>query len=580
MITDETARRWTAHPLQARLIRAFVFVVPIAGSVLFVRLASGFVAVPTSSFLLFVSWWLAMSGAATVVLLGIERVVRRLLPLVALYRLSLVFPDAAPSRFRTALHSNTVETLAQRVADAKARNDRSTPTEAAERLLALVSDLDSHDRLTRGHSDRVRAYAQMIGKEMRLGAEALELLNWSALLHDVGKLSVPAAILTKEGRPTAEEWEVLRRHPEFGEELVAPLRGWLAEWSDAVVQHHENWDGSGYPRGISGEEISLAARIVAVADVFDVITSFRSYKSPFASVIAREEIARVAGTQFDPRVVRAFLNISLARLRLVMGPLSWLAHVPVLARMPLTPAIGTVAASVATVAAAVTTGLVATPPTPGLASTPAPLVRDATREIERVTHEDERTVAGVEQAGAGATVTSLRIVGQPAVGRARATAGHRILYAPPPDFNGTVTVEYEACWVGRGCGRGALLIRVLAVNDAPTARDDRARTDSRSACRDRRAEERLGRRGRPALDPLRLGSRRRHGADRGRADSLEPSGEVRRHGVVPLHGDRSAGRQVERPCHGSRRGQPLGFAAGGDHDDPASRRSRRRTASE
>ena len=151
---------------------------------------------------------------------------------------------------------------------------------------------------------------------------------------------MPTEILTKPGRPTDPEWEVLRRHPEYGDALVAPLRGWLTDWADAVAQHHERWDGQGYPRGLAGEEISLAARIVAVADAFDVITSVRSYKPGFASPAAREEIAACAGSQFDPRVVRAFLNVSLGRLRLVMGPLSWLAHAPILARIPLTPAIG------------------------------------------------------------------------------------------------------------------------------------------------------------------------------------------------------------------------------------------------
>ena len=163
---------------------------------------------------------------------------------------------------------------------------------------------------------------------------------------------------------------MLRRHPEFGAELVAPLRG-VARASGR--RRSRSITSAGTARdtrtGSTGDEIALAGRIVAVADVFDVITSARSYKEPFASTAARDEIARCAGTQFDPRVVRAFLNISLGRLRLVMGPLSWLAHVPMLGRLPLTPAIGTVTASLATVAAAVTTGLVATPPDPGLAST-------------------------------------------------------------------------------------------------------------------------------------------------------------------------------------------------------------------
>ena len=476
MITDESASRWAARPVLAALIRVFVFLLPIAGSIVFIHVASGLVEMPTNSFLLFGSWWVLMSGAATLVLVCIERAARRLLPLVALYKLSLVFPDAAPSRFRNAMRSNTVETLEQRVARAKEMDDRSTPVEAAERLLALVADLNAHDRLTRGHADRVRAYAQMIGKELHLSADELELLNWAALLHDVGKLNVPVEILAKEGQPTDAEWEILRRHPEFGQELTAPLGGWLGEWSQAVPQHHERWDGKGYPAGLSGEEIMLAARIVAVADVFDVITSARSYKAAFASTAARDEIAHCAGAQFDPRVVRAFLNISLGRLRLVMGPLSWLAHVPVLARLPLTPAIGAVAASVATVAAAVTTGIVATPPSQGLASTIPPALRDSAQPIERVTREDETIVVSVDQAAGGATTTSLRLVGQPSVGRARVNAGHEILYSPPPDFSGSVSLRYEACWAGRGCRRGVLVVSVLPVDDPPIARDDRATT--------------------------------------------------------------------------------------------------------
>lgn len=475
MISDATGGRWTARPIRAAAIRSLVFLIPIAGSMVFVRVASEVIAVPTGSFLLFISWWILMSAGATVVLVAIERAARRLLPLVALYKLSLVFPDAAPSRFRSAMRSNTTETLAQRVERARSLDDRSTPVEEAERLLALVADLNTHDRLTRGHSERVRAYAQLIGKELHLSDLDLDLLNWAALLHDVGKLNVPTEILTKPGRLTDGEWSVLRRHPEFGTELTVSLRGWLGQWYDAVGQHHEHWDGKGYPLGLAGEEIGLAARIVAVADVFDVITSARSYKSASPSTAARDEIARCAGSHFDPQVVRAFLNISLGRLRLVMGPLSWLTHAPILARLPLTPAIGTVTASLATVAAVVTTGLVATPPSTGQASTLVP--RDGPAgSIESTTREDESVVIGLENERSGATLASVRIVEQPAVGRARATAGHRILYVPPPDFSGTVSVQYRACWVGRGCRRGVIRVTVLPVNDEPTARDDRATT--------------------------------------------------------------------------------------------------------
>jgi len=470
---DDRAARWAAKPVQAALLRVVVFATPIAGSIVFVHYASTVVAVPTSSFVLFVSWWMLMSAAATVVLFAIDRVSRRLLPLVALYKLSLVFPDAAPSRFKLALRTNTVESLAERVAAAKG-DGTATPTEAAQRLLALVSELDEHDPLTRGHSDRVRAYAQMIGKELHLGSDELDLLNWSALLHDVGKLGVPKEILAKPGRPSEAEWRLLKRHPQFGEELVAPLRAWLGGWTDAVGQHHERWDGGGYPRRLSGESIALAGRIVAVADVFDVITSARSYKEPFGSVVARNEIAAEAGTQFDPKVVRAFLNVSLGRLRLVMGPLSWLAHAPILGRIPLTPAIGTLSGSLATVAAAVTTGL-ASPPAPVLATTtPAssrPLV-----QLTRVTREDVGVTVSVASERGGKAPAELRVTSPPALGRVRVTAGHALGYTPPPDFHGVVRIGYQACWSARDCPSGVVVIDVVAVNDPPIARDDKAST--------------------------------------------------------------------------------------------------------
>jgi putative nucleotidyltransferase with HDIG domain len=396
-------RRWAARPLRAALIRGFAFLAPIAGSLLFVHFASTVVAVPTGSFFLFISWWAVMSGGATVVLMAIDRVTRRLLPLAALFKLSLVFPDAAPSRFKAALRTNTVDTLEQRVAAARRMDDRTTPVEAAELLLGLVAELDSHDRLTRGHSERVRAYSQMIAKQLGLGSRELDLINWAALLHDVGKLSVPSEILTKPGRPTEAEWGVLRQHPVFGAELVESMHGWLGDWLSAVDEHHERWDGSGYPRGLAGDEISLAARIVAVADVFDVITSVRSYKSASVPAAARNEIARCAGTQFDPRVVRAFLNVSLGRLRLVMGPLSWLAHAPLLGRIPLSPAVGTVTASLGTAAAALATGIVGAPATPALAATApvaahavshraAPLKRHAVPPTHRAVHPAPRLV--------------------------------------------------------------------------------------------------------------------------------------------------------------------------------------------
>ena len=175
------------------------------------------------------------------------------MPLAALLKLALVFPDEAPSRFRTALRAGTTAELEGRLEQAQEGADADTPVEAAERLLGFVAALSAHDRVTRGHSERVRAYSQMIAKELHLGRDEVDRLNWAALLHDIGKLGVPAEVLNKPGEPTAEEWELIRSHPEHGARLAEPLRAWLGEWTDAVSDHHERWDGTGYPNGTAGE---------------------------------------------------------------------------------------------------------------------------------------------------------------------------------------------------------------------------------------------------------------------------------------------------------------------------------------
>jgi len=126
---------------------------------------------------------------------------------------------------------------------------------------------------------------------------------------------------------------VLHRHPEEGARLVAPLLPWLAEWGLAVEQHHERFDGTGYPRGLRGHEIALAARIVSVADVYEVMTAPRPYKRPMSVTAAREELVRVAGTQLDPAIVRAFLNISVGRLWRTIGFGAWIGQMPTLARL-------------------------------------------------------------------------------------------------------------------------------------------------------------------------------------------------------------------------------------------------------
>jgi HD-GYP domain-containing protein (c-di-GMP phosphodiesterase class II) len=171
---------------------------------------------------------------------------------------------------------------------------------------ALMDDLRRHDPSTRGHSERVRALVEVIGVTLGLPDAEREKLRLAALLHDIGKLAVPRYLLTKRGALSSDEWELLRAHPGASKTLLAPLRPYLGEWLGAATQHHERFDGRGYPHALIGEEISLAGRIVAVADAYDCIVSVRSYKAAVAPDFAMAELAAGSGTHFDPEIVRAF----------------------------------------------------------------------------------------------------------------------------------------------------------------------------------------------------------------------------------------------------------------------------------
>ena len=265
---------------------------------------------------------------------------------------------SSPSRFVVAWRSNSTRQLDRYVHGLDDGVHRE-PVTAAVEILTLVTALSSHDRRTRGHSERVRAYTDLIADELRLPPGDRDRLRWSALLHDVGKITVHVDILNKVGVPSETEWEILRRHPLEGQRILEPLREWLGEWGLAVAQHHENFDGTGYPFGISGEQISLGARIVSVADAFDVMTSARSYKSPVSPSAARKELTRCAATQFDPAIVRAFLDISVGRQRWVIGPLAWLFDVPIISQLGNLGNVVTVGSQVALVAGSVSLGAVA-----------------------------------------------------------------------------------------------------------------------------------------------------------------------------------------------------------------------------
>jgi hypothetical protein len=325
---DRAHRAWTGRPAIARAVRVVAFVLPAVVAWLVSAQAAPHLWRPVGAIGIVLSViQLAVVGLLTVSLAG--RLTRRLLPLATLLNLSLVFPDVAPSRFRTALRSGTIRNLQAQLDDFR-RTTHADLNEVAAQMVEMVAALGRHERLTRGHTERVRAYSDLIAQEMGLSAHDRHLLQWSALLHDVGKLSVPPEILNKPGRPTDDEWAVLAAHPAVGGELVEPLAPWLGEWRLAAAEHHERWDGTGYPRGLAGTEISLAGRIVAVADAFDVITSHRSYKKPVPVEAARAELVRCAGSQFDPAVVRALVNASLGKRSVAAGSVGWLGQLQAL----------------------------------------------------------------------------------------------------------------------------------------------------------------------------------------------------------------------------------------------------------
>jgi putative nucleotidyltransferase with HDIG domain len=175
-------------------------------------------------------------------------------------------------------------------------------------LRALAAALEARDAETRGHSERVVAYCIRLGKQLGLTGREIIALEHGALLHDIGKIGVPDAILLKQGALTDEEWTHMRRHVDFGTQI---LRGidFLEGASKIVAQHHERYDGSGYPHGLTGDRITLGARIFAAADAVDAITSDRPYRQSKPFEAAAEELFRCAGTHFDPVVVRAFNEV-------------------------------------------------------------------------------------------------------------------------------------------------------------------------------------------------------------------------------------------------------------------------------
>lgn len=175
----------------------------------------------------------------------------------------------------------------------------------AIKSLSLV--LEAKDRYYKGHDRRVTLYAMAMARELGLSKEHRELIYYVGLLHDIGKIGVSDCILTKTGRLTEEDWNKIKKHPEIGEIVVTPME-FLKEAGPIIRHHHERYDGSGYPDGLSGEHIPIVSRILAVADAYDAMTSTRPYRKTLTHEGAVAELKKNSGTQFDPKVMEAFLQ--------------------------------------------------------------------------------------------------------------------------------------------------------------------------------------------------------------------------------------------------------------------------------
>jgi putative nucleotidyltransferase with HDIG domain len=175
-------------------------------------------------------------------------------------------------------------------------------------LEAMGDALDLRDEETEGHSKRVTAYTIAIARAMGLNPDQLRVIARGAFLHDIGKIATPDSILLKPGKLDKEEMSIMREHCERGYEMVRKIP-FLREAAEIVYAHQERFDGTGYPRGLRGEEIPLGARIFAIADTLDAMTSDRPYRKGTTFATAKDEIARCSGGQFDPKIVEVFLNM-------------------------------------------------------------------------------------------------------------------------------------------------------------------------------------------------------------------------------------------------------------------------------
>jgi putative nucleotidyltransferase with HDIG domain len=253
-----------------------------------------------------IATWVAVQR----ITLPLRRLADNLGEMARLGRLQSDFASAGGSR-EVRLIEQTFRALLSSLEESQHALERSY----VEAVGAVVTAADARDHETTGHSFRVALYTVALGRALGLGDEELKVIEWGALLHDVGKMVVPDEILRKSGPLTANEWLIMKQHPGWGHEMLAEVSFLQDEALAIVYSHHERWDGGGYPRGLAGEDIPFTARLFAVVDAYDAITSDRPYRRARTHGWAMTEIQRVAGSQLDPHMVATLCKIPELELR-------------------------------------------------------------------------------------------------------------------------------------------------------------------------------------------------------------------------------------------------------------------------
>jgi HD-GYP domain-containing protein (c-di-GMP phosphodiesterase class II) len=221
--------------------------------------------------------------------------------------------DTADAAMYTAKHTGRNRVCLPDEVDMARLNENKSqklPQYTEQSILQTISTMATlHDEETQSHANRMIRLAEATMRILNRSEEEVVLLRLAAQLHDIGKIGIPEAILHKPGPLNENEWDIMRRHPQIGQQILTQARGQFGLVSHIVVAHHERWDGQGYPYRLAQQEIPLGARILSVVDSYDAMTSSRPYREALPTAQAREELLRCAGTQFDPQVVNAFLQV-------------------------------------------------------------------------------------------------------------------------------------------------------------------------------------------------------------------------------------------------------------------------------